>query len=527
MGNHTTGFSHLTVKMGRTLCFVLLLSASVYLGSADKCDDKYPECKILAADGGCVKDFVKKDCPTSCRAEGCVKNVLKDNFYGALPGKGQCTIKSVSTAIAPSDQCKEYPGECPGMNCDETNHIPPECHEPCPKMCEWAVKNGKCHNATDDFWYRTCPKSCENPICNECTNVCPECIKWAEEGECGREYVFEKCRLACDVRCNSTCTDTCHEACESWGKEGRCDDPWVLEQCQLTCNKDCWTTLKPTPTPTTTPTTTTVDCTDECIPACKDWYADKSWDMCANKRFADVCPAECDPRCKTHPTTEGPVPDGTCDELCTDSMGQFMIPGAPTKWCHCSNWLGYVKDCAACDKNQGHPLCDKYGALVFDDSTRQCDWPEIACKSRSDCPYTAVIAAVEKREYADCKFWAANGDCYDPAKHTQNACGTCDWQKWVAKNCPVACAGNPVPPTPPVPVRSCPCHGQQYGQFPVRGECTKWCHCSNYMGVVKDCPDCDRLSGHPLCAKYGHTLFDQSIGQCDWPEKVIAKRRDC
>merc|ERR1711970_1092581 len=75
--------------------------------------------------------------------------------------------------------------------------------------------------------------------------------------------------------------------------------------------------------------------------------------------------------------------------------------------------------------------------------------------------------------------------------------------------------------------QQCPCHGQQYGQFPVRGECTKWCHCSNYMGVVKDCPDCDRLSGHPLCAKYGHTLFDPSIGQCDWPEKVIAKRRDC
>jgi len=335
----------------------------------------------------------------------------------------------------------------------------------------------------------------------------------------------------------------------------------------------------------TTPTPTTIDCTDDCIPACQEWFADKSWDMCGNPRFAAVCPAECDPRCKPHPPTTGPVPDGTCDDLCTDSMGQFMIPGSPTQWCHCSNWLGYVKDCADCDKSQGHPLCDKYGKLVFDDSTRQCDWPEIACKSRSDCPYTAVeqVAAVKREyadckfwaangdcftgancgtcdwqkwvcnncpsecskygdcqsankptpptptndKYADCKFWAANGDCYDPAKHTQNACGTCDWQKWVAKNCPVACAGNPVPPTPPVPVRSCPCHGQQYGQFPVRGECTKWCHCSNYMGVVKDCPDCNRLSGHPLCAKYGHTLFDSSKGQCDWPEKVIAKRSDC
>merc|ERR1719495_2319203 len=79
--------------------------------------------------------------------------------------------------------------------------------------------------------------------------------------------------------------------------------------------------------------------------------------------------------------------------------------------------------------------------LVFDDSSRRCDWPEIACKSRSDCPYTDFQQVAEKEGYADCELWAASGDCYDPAKHTEWACGDCVWQKWVAKNCP-ECANN-------------------------------------------------------------------------------------
>jgi len=287
-----------------------------------------------------------------------------------------------------------------------------------------------------------------------------------------------------------------------------------------------------------------------------------------------------------------------------------MIPGAPTKWCHCSNWIGYVKDCPDCDKNQGHPLCEKYGKLVFDDSTRQCDWPEIACKSRSDCPYTvlgqvavktgkreyadceqwaangdchasdcgtcdwqiwvakncpvacakhpAVAVQAEKREYADCALWASGGQCYDPARHTQWACGTCDWEIWVAKNCPVACANNAVevkvekreyadcvfwaangdchttdcgtcdwqewviancpvacanaPDPVPVPVQHCDdlCTDSM-GQFMIWGVCNKWCHCSNWLGYIKDCPV--------------DSFFNPATGRCDLPSET--DRSDC
>merc|ERR1712168_1619596 len=51
------------------------------------------------------------------------------------------------------------------------------------------------------------------------------------------------------------------------------------------------------------------------------------------------------------------------------------------------------------------------------------------------CVLQYHAAKIEKREYADCEFWAANGDC-----DTKPECGSCDWQLWVAANCPVACA---------------------------------------------------------------------------------------
>merc|ERR1711931_282151 len=168
-----------------------------------------------------------------------------------------------------------------------------------------------------------------------------------------------------------------------------CDEPWIDAHCPISCQwANCTTTTAPPTTAPPTPPTT----------------------------------APPTPPTTAPPTTH--VPNGRCDELCTDSMGQFMIPGEPTKWCHCSNWLGYVKDCAKCTKMEGHPLCEKYGQkLVFDDSSRRCDWPEIACKSRSDCPYTDFQQVAEKEGYADCELWAASGDCYDPAKHTEWACG--------------------------------------------------------------------------------------------------------
>merc|ERR1719369_2687805 len=318
-----------------------------------------------------------------------------------------------------------------------------------------------------DFVKATCPKSCE--LCGEikahgfdaylseesctpkshgrCDDWCDECKAWAKDGECGRYYVFEKCPLSChDPVCE--CKDTCQDACEDWASRDMCKIPWIDAHCAKSCEwENCTTTTVP-PTPSTTPK----DCTCKCEPFCHNQAAAGG---CSDKDVKRECPCVCDPDCidptpdTTPATTPNPHP-GTCDELCTDSMGQFAIPGEPTKWCHCSNWLGYVKDCYKCTKMQGHPLCEKYDQkAVFDSSKGQCDWPEDACKHRSDCPYTAVAAV--KREYADCKFWAANGDCF-----TGPNCGTCDWQKWVCNNCPSECskygdchsANKPTPPTP-------------------------------------------------------------------------------
>merc|ERR1711931_80757 len=295
--NHTTGFSH-NIKMGALkLCLILLFCVLQYHGSAAKCEDKYDECGLMSAAGGCQEEgewgeFVKESCPKSCELCGEVK---AHGFDAYLSGES-CTPKNVEI--------------------------------------------GRCRD-----W-------------------CEECKVWKKEGACERPYVFDKCRISCeDPTC--VCKDTCPEACEDWADKNMCDIPWIDAHCAKSCEwENCTDPTPPTP-PTATPT---IDCECQCEPFCHNQAAIGG---CSDERVAKYCPCVCDPRCKNDPTTSKPD-DGRCDELCTDSMGQFMIPGAPTKWCHCSNWLGYVKDCAACDKNQGHPLCDKYGALVFDDSTRQC-----------------------------------------------------------------------------------------------------------------------------------------------------------
>merc|ERR1711931_37342 len=437
--NHTTGFSH-NIKMGALkLCLILLFCVLQYHGSAAKCEDKYDECGLMSAAGGCQEegewgDFVKESCPKSCELCGEVK---AHGFDAYLSGES-CTPKTLNLKANPKLK-KEC--EAPGCGkCEGNVPLPVDCKDACPAQCQKGAADGKCADK-NSYIYQQCPESCGWERECRCRDWCEECKVWKKEGACERPYVFDKCRISCeDPTC--VCKDTCPEACEDWADKNMCDIPWIDAHCAKSCEwENCTDPTPPTP-PTTTPT---IDCECQCEPFCHNQAAIGG---CSDERVAKYCPCVCDPRCKNDPTTAKPD-DGRCDELCTDSMGQFMIPGAPTKWCHCSNWLGYVKDCAACDKNQGHPLCDKYGALVFDDSTRQCDWPEIACKSRSDCPYTVVIAAVEKREYADCKFWAANGDCF-----TGPNCGTCDWQKWVCNNCPTHCPASchshnkPTPPTP-------------------------------------------------------------------------------
>ena len=117
--------------------------------------------------------------------------------------------------------------------------------------------------------------------------------------------------------------------------------------------------------------------------------------------------------------------------------------------------------------------------------------------------------------YADCKFWAAIGDC-----SCQNSDQTCEWQHFVLEKCPISCNDPncvtttpkptpkpteiPKPITTPEPTPECTCPAP-FGHFPME-DCNKFCHCSHGIGHIKACP--------------GDLHFSPVTKHCMYPEEA-------
>merc|ERR1712212_164957 len=435
MGSKPIGFFH-NIKMGALkLCLILLFCVLQYHGSAAECVDKYEECDRMAARGGCKEagewgDFVTGSCAKSCGICSAPRYTSHD-FYGKLATKeGNCH----PTRTIDFDANPELKAECEATPCGTCNGVTKlrdDCRDECAENCKAGKEAGLCADKTS-YIYQNCPESCGWYKECLCKDTCEECQQWAKDGDCDKSYVVEKCHLSCrDPIC--FCEDTCAEACKDWAKDGLCDkEPWVDAHCANSCKWDNCTAAT-TPAPTTTVPTTTIDCRDRCPELCAVW-------PCSDPDVARECPGTCDERCNPDPTD---APD-SCS--CGDGQyGQCGIDGACTKWCHVSNWVGVVKDCADCSPEQD-PLCSKYGKLLFDPDTKQCGWPRDVVPKRSDCSAVSVSAKRASDGFADCEFWAANGDC-----NWSSNCGTCDWQAWVCDNCPFSCAGTNCHYKPPHP----------------------------------------------------------------------------
>merc|ERR1712168_1614267 len=122
------------------------------------------------------------------------------------------------------------------------------------------------------------------------------------------------------------------------------------------------------------------------------------------------CSQSCWAECQSHPAY--------C--TCPVERGQFPIPEDCSKWCHCDDGVGYIKDCPACNVS---PDCPR-GKLYFDPYTGRCEWPK-------DVPYCSEKTKNPDKcadHYVDCTYW--EGDCGK---------GESNWQQWVYKHCPSTC----------------------------------------------------------------------------------------
>jgi len=249
--------------------------------------------------------------------------------------------------------------------------------------------------------------------------------------------------------------------CEWPNKVARADCgavPTTTPEPTTTTPKPTTTTPKPTTTaePTIGPTANPDDCKERCPPACADWAAKGH---CTHEWVNGECPMACQhPECVSPDPTPSPNPNpGTCSHLCTEHRGKYAVPGKCTQWCHCDHGIGYLKDCAACHVGPNCPA----GKLHFDPSLGRCEWPDVA--KRMDCGSFATRSVAKRSDdscldkHADCKFWAANGDCkcgfetFPLSAECKSNCGTCDWQRDVVRMCPGSCdpnCDNPVPPGP-------------------------------------------------------------------------------